>query len=462
MEDLFWKIPEKEMLSQPDTSNLTNSAIILFEYGKAYFKNNDKNDNIILNYHVRIKILKTEGLRFGTVNIPMFSKEEQKESISGIVGVTYNIGNGKINKYNLEKNAILETTNDWHSKSISFNLPNVQVGSVIEYSYVKSTTFYDNFIPWHFQKDIPIVFSRFFASIPENYHYKIFEPKNINIQQTKINQSVRSSFINTRHYLKSSLNDPAGTNSVNRNYLAQDDYDVKCNNFMWEAHDVPPLQKNIEITSKLEFEFLGYDYPEIRKSGTFLAAVEFVTEKPMPDNWTDLNKYLLNHKFLGKQFSKTNFLDKTVAFLCGSTGNSNNAKIKLIQDYIQSNFNWNGKNQLFLSDDLETIWKEKKGNSADLNALFIGMLSKANITAYPLVSTTKENSGRFMPSIKSFNYLQTLVKIDNVYHYFDIIDAFRKNKNEEIFSTGGNCLGITDGGPIMIDLKTIANNFQHP
>ena len=45
-------------------------ALVLQEFGEAYF-DNDNDHNLIFEYHVRIKILKPEGLSYGTFEIPL-------------------------------------------------------------------------------------------------------------------------------------------------------------------------------------------------------------------------------------------------------------------------------------------------------------------------------------------------------------------------------------------------------
>ena len=81
------------------------------------------------------------------------------------------------------------------------------------------------------------------------------------------------------------------------------------------------------------------------------------------------------------------------------------------------------------------------------------MLMKANIDAYPLVSATDDYNANFTPSIKNFNYLQSLFKIDKDYYAYDIINVFRQGGNKVVFSIKNICLGLADGDPKLIDLK---------
>jgi hypothetical protein len=454
VEDKFWQTPDLKSFSLPDTNSITYSAEVLFEYGNAYFKNFDENDNIILDYHICIKILRKGGIKLGTISIPVYTFNEKQESIDKIVGITYCLENDKIITDQLNKTSITENTIDRHYRTINFTMPNVRVGSIIEYSFQKSSGFYNSFVPWAFHKAIPVTYSKFIANIPLNYHYKISEPRSPNIQRSELNSLKHSSFITTRDYIKKNASDPDGPEPNYLNYLTKHSYDIQCHSIMWEAQNLPSAENKNEKAIGVAFEFISYDYPEIKKIGSFLAAREYVSVKPSQESWENLNESLLNHKYLGKLLAKNNFLDKKVAPII-SSANSKSEKVKLIINYIQSNFKWNGENKLFLSDNLDKIWKDKTGNSADLNSLFICMLMKANIDAYALVSSTEDYNGNFTPSIKNFNYLQSLFQIDKDYYAYDIIDVFRQVGNKVVFSIKNNCLGLAEGDPKLIDLSKI-------
>ena len=310
VEDKFWQTPDLKSFSLPDTNSITYSAEVLFEYGNAYFKDFDENDNIILDYHVSIKILKKGGIRLGTIIIPIYTFNEKQESIEKIVGVTYYLEEDKVIKDQLNKISTTETIIDRHYRTITFTMPNVRVGSIIEYSFQKSSGFYNAFVPWAFQKEIPVTYSKFIANIPINYHYKISEPKSASIHRSEINSLKHSSFITTRDYIKKNATDPDGPERYYLNYLTKHSYDIQCHSIMWEAQNLRSIENKNEKAMGVAFEFMSYDYPEIKKIGSFLAAREYVSVKPSQESWENLNESLLNHKYLGKLLAKDNFLDK--------------------------------------------------------------------------------------------------------------------------------------------------------
>lgn len=148
------------------------SAVVLNEFGNAYIES--ENYNLIFNYHVKIKILKKDGLSQADIAIPLYkSASGKKEEIKDIKASTFNLVNNRIEESSLDvRNVFTEDLNKyWDQKK--FALPNVRVGSVIEIVYTIESPFIFNFRKWEFQADIPKIQSEYWARIPGNYVYNI-------------------------------------------------------------------------------------------------------------------------------------------------------------------------------------------------------------------------------------------------------------------------------------------------
>jgi hypothetical protein len=451
----FWKISKDDFNNQLDTHLSSYDAIIIYEYGKAFFKDNDIDDKIVFEYHTKVKILNSSGLNRRFVDIQLYKQDRMDETISDIAGITYNLEGDEIKKYDLVKDNIVEIQKDWHYKSISFQLPNVKIGSIIEYSYKITSNFHDDFITWSFQKDIPVIQSEFIASIPNNYKYNIHEPKYINYQKKELQTSIRSSLIKTMVYLKSDITDPNIINDSYSHHESQSNYSIECKNIVWKARDIPPAQQNISEPDKLEFELISYTYPEIPLTGSYLAAIAFLPIKPTPFTWLDLNNYLLNHNYLGKELKKIDFFEKYVKSITNSS-EDDDVRINSVVSYIQDNIKWDEKSTLFLSNSLKKIWDKKEGNSADLNLILIAMLRNLNIEAIPLIVSTIEHPGKFSPSLKNFNYLMTLIKLDDNYYYVDMTEKYKTVQNQGIQSFKSKGFSISSNNPLEIDINKIS------
>lgn len=125
-------------------------AVVLYDQGNLYLYNNNLGEFRTDNYF-RIKILKKDGFRKATIKIPFYDKQE----IKNIEAITYNLSDGSIKKDKLKEENIFKTTVSGEWKEISFALPNVTVGSVIEYSYTLVNPYMLHIDDWYFQDDIP-------------------------------------------------------------------------------------------------------------------------------------------------------------------------------------------------------------------------------------------------------------------------------------------------------------------
>jgi hypothetical protein len=112
----------------------TASAVILDEFGEAHIENGGE-FNLIFEYHIKIKILKRKGLEKAEVEIPLYSSDGQREKLLEVKASSFNLMNGSIKESELGvKNVFKEDLNKFWSLQ-KFAIPNVQVGSVIEYQY---------------------------------------------------------------------------------------------------------------------------------------------------------------------------------------------------------------------------------------------------------------------------------------------------------------------------------------
>ncbi|MGB0526092.1 MAG: DUF3857 domain-containing protein, partial [Flammeovirgaceae bacterium] len=130
-------------------------AVILSSYGE-YTVNHI---TTALKKQIRIKVLSKEGLDYGNVQIDFLRLGRNQKCIA-VEAASYNLVEGKIVKAELKPtNLFLESTKT--ESSLSFAIPKVKVGSIIEYTYTIESI--NNVIPpiWYFQSTIPTLRSEF-------------------------------------------------------------------------------------------------------------------------------------------------------------------------------------------------------------------------------------------------------------------------------------------------------------
>ena len=144
------------------------SAVILDEKNVVYV-NPKKDFNYTNEYYVRIKILNKSAFDYGFIEIPYY-KSSKLEKIEGI---TYNLNsNGEIEKYMLSDQEVYKNNYSKNIKIERFALPNIKVGSVIEYKFMINNNSYKtyNFI---FQQSIPSVKSEYTAYLSGSNDYNV-------------------------------------------------------------------------------------------------------------------------------------------------------------------------------------------------------------------------------------------------------------------------------------------------
>ncbi|MBN2663413.1 MAG: transglutaminase domain-containing protein, partial [Bacteroidales bacterium] len=101
-------------------------------------------------------------------------------------------------------------------------------------------------------------------------------------------------------------------------------------------------------------------------------------------------------------------------------------KAILIYNYIRDNYQWNNIYNIYTTDDLSKIAKNKTGNSADISMMLIYLLKKAGLDAFPALIKTVDKGYVDVDwaSAKQFNNVIACVEIDNKKYFFDA-----KNKN---------------------------------
>ena len=132
----FGKIDIKDLemtTYEPDSSA---EAVVLWDEGISNLTY-DQNRGFFIRHdrHTRIKILSTDGYDWANVTVTLYKSGTNKESVGGLRAITHYLEDGKAKSVKMEKSAIFEEEVSESATNLKFTLPNVKVGSVIEYRY---------------------------------------------------------------------------------------------------------------------------------------------------------------------------------------------------------------------------------------------------------------------------------------------------------------------------------------
>jgi len=312
---------------------------------------------------IRIKILKKDGLDWANWTF----KTSEKATVRG---KTYNMVNGEIEEIKLDHNKDVyreKITEDEYQLKVA--MPGVQVGSVIDIK----TTMVGLPTVWYFQYRIPVKHSEL---IIYNHEYVDFTKNFYGFE-----------------YLD--INDP------NR----------------WVMNDVPAFKEEKYMNSyhnylsKFEIEVSRIMFPQYYRT--------YAT------TWKSIQKRLYESDLFGKKLKGSRFLDKIAEEIKSLQLNKEDEISEAVKRIKQ--VKWNGKNQVFCSDNsLKSRYDNKLASSAELNIMLINLLKSLGYDSQPVVLSTRNNGILSMinPSMSRLNYVVAQVKTDKKEYLLDATDRY--------------------------------------
>ncbi len=369
----------------PDTSAV---AVILDEFGEAYFDNNNDH-NLLFEYHARIKILKKGGVSYGTFEIPLRKSEGRSEKIVSIKASAFNIENGSMRETKLDpKNVFLENQSKYYDAK-KFAIPNVKEGSVIEVFYTLESPFVYKFRSWEFQSEIPKLQSEFWALIPGNYLYNV----------------------SLRGFLKLTKQESELVKSC---FLTAD-----CSRLKYAIKNIPAFNEEEFMTAKsnfisaINFELSQINYFDGRK--------DKITKE-----WKDADEELRQSSQFGLQIKRgKDIVDSHIDQLIGGETDAL-VKAKRIYDFIKGWYKWNDVYGEYSEFGIKKSFESKIGNVGDINLSLVAALKYAEVPVEPMLLSTRKNGlvTDLYPVLSEFNYVVAKVTIADKTYLLDATDDF--------------------------------------
>ena len=154
----FGQFTTEEIAMKECSFDKTAEAVILLD--KA-ISNYDDQYNLITGRRIRLKILKEKGISRGNIKI-FYTHRNDFENIGRIKGIVGSKDeNGNLEFTKLELKSIFKRKVNENYSELTFAMPNVKVGSIIEYEYESIMDSYSGLQDWYFQSDIPTVLSSY-------------------------------------------------------------------------------------------------------------------------------------------------------------------------------------------------------------------------------------------------------------------------------------------------------------
>jgi hypothetical protein len=381
----FGKFTDEEISMTIYDKDTSASAVVLWDIGRCDFDNN------LNERFTRIKILKKEGYEHARFQILIRNKGERLGTYSAS---TFNMEDGKMVRTKLDKDLVITEKYNRNYDIMKFEMPVIKVGSIIDIEYTIMSDFLD--VPnWDFQTDIPVVYSEYVAIIPEFYQFKQLEKGYFPIGN-RLRES-RSRTINTPGY---------------QPYSFREDI------FTYFSENVPAFHEEAFIdcaenyTSAIQFE-IGSIVP---RNGMI---------RNYTQTWEAIGDNLMKDSDFGNQLGLALFLND-IADQINQKYTEPKDKLAEGYSYIQNYMTWNKSNGFYSYQGLRKAFNEKKGNAGDINLMLVALLKKLNLTADPVILSTRKN-GKIHPAqliIDQYNYVIASVLIDGKRILLDATDKF--------------------------------------
>lgn len=381
----FGDIPIEDLKMTTYPLDSSASAVILADYGESYIALTAISASLKFERHIRIKILKKDGLSWADAQIPLYFSGSDEEKVTGLKAASYNLEGGKVVETKMSKDAVFKEAFNRNYKIQKFTIPNVKEGAVIEYSYTIMSDFLQLFPNWQFQYKIPSKHSEYWAILPEFFMFEKYM----------------------------------------QGYLSPTTYEVKdknMNDFQAKAHhwvlkNVPAFKEEPYMTSeddyvsKVNFALSHYNFPG-------------QPVKEVMGSWAKLNMELLDMESFGKAITGNNFLKKKADELTAGITDPMQ-KVSIIYEHIRQSLEWDGTKD-FLADPLRKVFDLKKGTCGDINIALASMLEKVGVEVDMVLISTRDHGfiRKEYPMTKQFNYVVCAVKSNNSTILLDATDRF--------------------------------------
>src|SRR5690606_1657471 len=138
---------------------------------------------------------------------------------------------------------------------------------------------------------------------------------------------------------------------------------------------------------------------------------------------------------------------------------TNDEKIAGIFNYVKNHMNWNSFRGYTCDDGVRKTYKDKVGNTAEINLMLTAMLRYVGITANPVLVSTRDNGIAFFPNRQAYNYVICAVETGNAVVLLDATDkyALPNIMPVRVLNWSGRIIR-PDGTSALVDLMPVSNS----
>ncbi|MDR2206295.1 MAG: DUF3857 and transglutaminase domain-containing protein [Flavobacteriaceae bacterium] len=360
------KLSDKDVASTKSEIEPDAPAEVL--YRSYHYRMDYEDGNMYKDVIDRVKIYNKDNAD-DFLNIEVMTYDDgynNREVLSDLKAVTYNMENGKVTATKVDKNSKYKSVEDKNYIVNKFGFLNVKDGSVVEYSYSIKSPFWEATPRVFVEDEIPIRYFEFVFDTPIVIGYTI---------------DYRGTLVPKYRDVKES-----------RMY----GFDYQTYRYGYE---------NLQAFKKELFVRNNNDHKTSIKAGlNSVTRKEGITKYAV--TWNDVRKTIYNHDDFGYQLKKTHLVKN---MLPGEITNIQNIQEKAaaILKFVQNNYVYNEKDFVITDKGVKNLIDTKTGTSSEINLLLIMLLRNAGIDANPVALSTADRGMllTYSPSLNQFNYV---------------------------------------------------------
>ncbi len=401
----YGKVSPEDFKTTVYSIDSSANAVVIAHIGSTELVGNSKGwFSLEFKVYKRMHILNKNGYDIANVNIQLYTNGQSEEKLDKLKATTYNLEDGKVVATKLEsKSGVFKDKLSKNHVLNKFTFPNVKEGSIIEYEYQITSDFLFNLQPWEFQGSYPRLWSEYNVSMPQFFYYVTliqgYQPFHIRDQKNRRENytitDVGSSMSTERYNISSGVTD-----------------------FRWVMKEVPALKEE-SFTSTLDNHIAKIEFQLAEKRDPL------VYQKIM-GSWPDATKQLLEDEDFGTVLGKdNNWLGETIQSVT-LPGDSKEEKARKIYSFVRDNFICSSRGSIYPKQSMRDVLKKRNGTVAELNMLLVCLLRKADITADPVLMSTRGNSAMYSmyPIMDRVNYVIAQVTLDDKSYYLDASEPY--------------------------------------
>ncbi|MBG6131349.1 hypothetical protein IWQ47_002782 [Aquimarina sp. EL_43] len=409
----YGKVSKEELAEQSYAMDSTAHAAVLYEKKHVHMNySQSQGFQLITEVYKRIKLYKKDGFDYATDEVFLYHKNGEDEKIMSLKGVTYSLVDNKIVETKLKKDGIFKNEYSKYYDQIKFTMPSLQEGSIIEYKYKIISPFVYNMDRIYLQYEIPIKKLDVVVESPEYFIFKKFTSGYLPVD---IKESKHNSKIMLTSKTRTSSGGVMG-GTVKTQYSTNDvDFKViknTINSTNIPAFKIEPFSGNVKnYISSISYELSSVNWPN--------RPVKYYST-----TWEDVAKTIYKSGNFGEELKKKSYYEEDLKAVVSRSENQTTKMMKVF-NYVKKRMRWNDAYAVGTSVGVKKAYKEKTGNSAEINLMLTSMLSHVGLDANPVLVSASNRVIALFPTVDGFNYVISRVKLaDGSHVYLDATDRY--------------------------------------